>query len=186
MPSFPFISYSTLLALPSHPLFSCHMPFFFPTFPSLPLFTYLALPSFLSLCPTLPCFIDAYPVLPSPPSLPCFPFLSFDLPWLPSPSSFLYHIVPSLTLPSIHPMPFFYVPLSPSFLSIFARLALPYHAPFHRPHLTIPCPILSLFCPTMISFSQPPWSSWSNNTLKTPRELLVKETTWNYFLVHVC
>ncbi len=182
MHSLPFFSFFTVLALPSHPLFSCYLPFFLPTFPSLCLFTYLALPSFLFLCPALLCFIDAYPTLLSPPlsTMPSFPFSRLAILTFPS-LFFTLPCPPLLAPPLITCHAFFYVFPSPSFLSIFACLApclaLPHHAPFDQPYLTLPCLVLSLSCPTLPSFSQPPWSCWSNNTFKTLGKLLAKETT---------
>jgi hypothetical protein len=53
-------------------------------------------------------------------------------------------------LPSIHAMPLFLCPPFPFLPLYFCSpcLALPYHAPFPRPHLTIPCypiPILPYY-----------------------------------------
>jgi hypothetical protein len=46
MPSLPFFSFSTLVALPSHPLFSCYLPFF--CLPSNPFLSLPTLPSLFS------------------------------------------------------------------------------------------------------------------------------------------
>lgn len=95
------------------------------------------------------------------------------------PSLFQFITLPCFALPfppllTCHAFFFMSSPPHPSSLFL---LALPYHAPFDPPYLTLPSPVLSLFYPTLTSLSQPPWSCWSNNTLKALGELLAKETT---------